>query len=225
MENVYQKIREERQAWLDAYKNATPEEQARMLEEKRANREREEQRRQQMIYDDRKARFMEKADNQIKILKKLVRAREIAFDVIKSFDGKVLNNRITKAVEEKLKAFDDSLWASLSYSYSYSEKRNVGNLTLRVSHYHGCMEDSLTLYVPLSYMSRIVWSDTEGWKDNKEYLSGWIESWKKAKKEYDKTYKQAMKVYDMIEDYGKNHNCHLRNFFTEERLISNGYYL
>lgn len=225
MENVYQKIREERQAWLDAYKNATPEEQARMLEEKRANREREEQRRQQMIYDDRKARFMEKADNQIKILKKLVRAREIAFDVIKSFDGKVLNNRITKAVEEKLKAFDDSLWASLSYSYSYSEKRNVGNLTLRVSHYHGSMEDSLTLYVPLSNMSRIVWSDTEGLKDNKEYLSGWIESWKKAKKEYGKTYKQAMKVYDMIEDYGKNHNCHLRNFFTEERLISNGYYL
>lgn len=228
MENVFQKIREERQAWLDAYKNATPEEQARMLEEKKANREREEQKRQQMIYDDRKKRFMAKADKQIEILNILIRAREIALDSIKTFDGKVLNNRLTKAVEKELKAFNSSLYVSLVISYDHATKNNEGKLTIEVSHYESGLEDSVSLKISLSPLNdgnRVVWSETEDLDYNKEYLSGWIESWKRAKKEYDKTYKEAMKVYAAIEHYGKNANSHLRNFFTGEHLISNGYYL
>ena len=228
MENFWQKLAAERKAWLDAYKSATPEEQARMLAEKKANREREEQELQKRIYEDRKSRFMEKADHQIEIYKTLVRAREIAFDVIKSFDGKVLNNRLTKVVEEKLKAYNNSLYATLKISYEYSVKNNVGKLEIQVSHYYGSMEDKLLLNIALSPFedgNRVIWSETESLKENNEYLSQFIEGWKKAKKEYDKTYKQAMKVYNIIEDYGKNYNCHLRNFFTGEHLISNGYYL
>ena len=228
MENVFQKIREERQAWLDAYKNATHEEQARMLEEKKANREREEQERQKMIYDDRKKRFMQKADKQIEILEKLIRARKIALNVIKTFDGKVLNNRLTNAVEKDLKAFDSSLYVSLVISYNYSVTNNEGKLKIEVSHYDSGFEDSVSLNISLSPFNdgnRVVWSETENLDYNKEYLSGWIENWKKAKKEYDKTYKQAMKVYAVIEDYGNNANGHLRSFFTGEHLISNGYYL
>lgn len=44
-------------------------------------------------------------------------------------------------------------------------------------------------------------------------LTDRISSWKKAIKDYDKTYKTAMKLSESIEKYGKETNVYLSEFF------------
>lgn len=229
MENVYQELRAKRQEWLNAYNSASPEEKERMMAEKKANAKREAEEREKKIYDDRKSRFMQRADNQIKIYETLIRAKKVAMDVIKSFDGKVLNNRLTKAVETEIQKIDDGLRAYLTISYDWNEKNNVGKLEIRL---FGCnthdLDSTSVLYISLSPLNdgnRVVWAETESQKENVEHLREWIEKWKSNKKAYDKMYKQAMKLYEMIEQYGKSGNSYLINYFKEEHLISNLYYL
>ena len=229
MENDLKAIVERHRAWKAAYDAASPEEKERMVAEKKAQREREEKERQQRIYDDRKKRFVEKANHQIEILQALIQGRKIAFEVISQFDGKVLNNRLTKAVSEKMKSKDDSLWADLTISYDRSVCNNMGKLEISRSHYYEAgLYDKSSIEIilsPLSDGNRVMAALTLSDENNSDKsLTDRISSWKKAIKDYDKTYKTAMKLSESIEKYGKETNVYLSEFFRAEYLIKT-YYL
>ena len=173
---------------------------------------------------------MKNVDNQITVYQILSYARSMALDVIKSFDGKVLNKRLEKAVETKIRDYNVHLHANLVISYDYNIKNNDARLDIRFSNCGGFygLENETSLYIPLSPLedgNRVVWEKMLERAENKDYLTERIESHQKAKKEYGKVLRQAQKIRDMIEDYGKNTNSCVRNFLTNERIIDNKFYL
>ncbi len=229
METNYQKFVAKRRAWLDAYNAASPEEKERMMAEKKANAKKEAEEREKEIYNDRKARFMQRADNQIKIYELLIRANRTAMDVIKSFDGKVLNNRLTKAVETEIKKIHPRLFAELTISYKHDVSNNEGRLKISLYDYdYNSLDNDSSLYITLSPFddgNRVVWAETESRKENEEHRQDWIADWKHCKKSYDNSYKQAMKIYEMIEKYNKSVNFNMRCYFKEIHIISNAFYV
>lgn len=228
MENVFQKIREERAAWYEAYKSATPEEQKRMLEEKKAKYEEEEKRRKQMIEDDRKARFFKKTDEQIACYELLKKAMPIALEVAASFDGKILNNRLTNAVNERLhKEVDRYVTAKLVISYNWNLSTNVGELKVTDYNHHDCWnEDSFKIILSntLGDSGRVMWQKSleymEQPGEKSTDFSERIATRKKAKKDYDKVLKQARKVDEIIREYCQV-DYELRDFFRTEYIIGN----
>ena len=226
-ENVFEKMKRERMEWREKFLAASPEEQQKMLEEKEAKREQAEKARKKAIYDDRKKRFFEKADQQIKILEVLIKAQKISFEVIKSFDGKILNNRLTKVLIEKLQALNSSLNADLVISYNRQTERNEGKIEIRMSHY-GCggLRNTNSIYIPLTKIvpftsdgDRVVFSDAEqDMRNDAHFLTDILDSWKSAKKEYDKVHKEADKLSAAIEKYCHMNYC-LRDFFKADHVI------
>lgn len=221
MNNILAQIRAEKAAWNEAYLAASEEERARMLEEKARKHEEEEKLRQQRIYDDRKARFIEKCDREIACTKSLKKAVAIALDVTKSFDGKVLNNRLTNAVQDKL---GKSISAVLTISYDYNTKNNVGKLTIREGNFYGCYnsEDFKICLSPFEDGNRVMWKETEEALDLQ--FDRRIKEMQEAKKSYDKVYKKAMAIEKAIKEYS-NENYYIRNFFKTENVIRNTFYL
>lgn len=198
-----------------------------LLEERRQQRKIEEQQREKQINDERKERFVSKANKQIKIYKDLQRTRKVALEVIKSFDGKVLNNRLTKAVTAELKKLDNSFYAHLDIEYDRQQQNNVGRLKLSANEYH--FEDQIILQIvlsPLSDSNRVKYDATESLDKNScEYIDTRIAEWKQACKEYEKVLKQAQKIEADIRKYGEKANFHLRNFFQGESIIHSKWYL
>lgn len=218
---VLEKIRAERAAWNEAYQAASEEERERMLEEKARKREEEEKLRQQRIYDDRKTRFLEKCDKEIACAKSLKKAIKIALDVTKSFDGKVLNNRLTKAIQDKL---DKNIAAILEISYDYNTKNNVGKLIIREGNFHGCYnsEDFKIVLSPFEDGNRVMWKETE--ESLNLQIDRRIKEMQDAKKSYDKVYKKAKAIEKAIEEYS-NANYYIRDFFKTESVIGKTFYL
>lgn len=226
---VFEQLRAERLAWREKYLAATPAEQERMLAEKAAKREEEERLRKQRIYDERKNRFTEKANNQIFLYGKLLIARKVALEEIKNFNGKVCNNRLTKNIDAKLKEIDKNFYASLTVCYDHSAKGNIGKLKIAYyNHFSYGLYNDVTLKIRLTDVfdgNRVDWSLTESEESNAEkFLTDMISSWKNAIKNYGKAYKALKKVEKAIEDYAKE-NFYLRDFFKTEHVLSNGYYL
>lgn len=231
MESVYEKIRREKEEWMAKFNAATPEEQKEMLEKKNREREESEKRRKQMIYDDRKNRFFENCDSYIECYNLLKKAFPIVLEVTATFDGKVLNNRLTNAINEKLHAkVHQYVTATLTISYDYDLKNNVGKLVVKDYNHHDCdNEFSFRIILsPLSDSNRVKWDETlDDMKKpgrNPDDFERNIEKMKKAKKDYDKVFKKALKIYSIIEDYAKE-DFHLRDFFKTEGIIGNTYYL
>lgn len=227
--NDLESRRAERMAWREKYLAATPAEQERMLAEKQAQHLKEEEERKRRIYDERRARFMKKSENQIFLYKELLKARSIALEEIKNFDGKVLNNRLTKIIDAKLKKCSKDLFASLEIRYDHSSKNNMGELKLSVyNHFSYGLDNDITLKIHLTDIrdgNRVDWSCTEHEDSNAEkFILDRISTWKNAAKSYDKAYKTLKKVESMIESYAKE-NFFLRDFFKTEHILSNGYYL
>lgn len=228
MEN-YNAILEERRKWKKKFDNATEEEQAQMLAERAEAREREKAEREQKMYAERKERFMKRAENEILATEYIIKARQIALDMLKDFDGKVLNNRYTKAVDAKLKEVYRGLWCTLVVEYDHTTKANVGRLKIEVRLYEKSNgTDNCTIYIKLLpdlYAYRVDYAKTiEDSRNTNEGELKQIEDYKNAIKQYDKVYKHAEKVRKTIEDYAKN-NYYLRDYFRAERVISNVYYL
>jgi len=221
MTTLVEKIRAERAAWNEAYLAASEEERERMLEEKARKREEEEKLRQQRIYDDRKTRFIEKCDREIACAKSLKKAIKIALDVTKSFDGKVLNNRLTKAIQDKL---GKNISAILEISYDYNTKNNVGKLTVREGNFSGFYnsEDFKIMLSPLEDGNRVMWKETE--KSLNLQLDRRIKEMQEAKKSYDKVYKKAKAIEKAIEEYSRE-NYYTRDFLKTESVIGKTYYL
>lgn len=226
-ENVFQKMMREREEWRTRFLAASPEEQERMLAEKKANREREEMERKQRIYDERKKRFMERADHQIKLLELLEEAKVIALEVIEKFDDKVLNNRLTNELNERLKEYDSSLSAKLSVHYDSDYQNNIGELTLRVSNYGEAdlLKDCnlIILLTPTIDKNRVKFLKTkENAENNKDYLEKRLELWKSSKKDYDKIYNAAKKLEEQIRKYSEL-SIYVREFFKKESIIPSWY--
>lgn len=216
-------------AWKEKYDAATDEEKERMLEERKKQQIAQAQEREKKIVAERKQRFTDKANNQINLYRQLLEGRKIALGIIKTFDGKVLNNRLTKAVEQKLKEFDKNLYASLDISYDRDLGNNVGKLKIRISHYLGSwVWDETSLYIllsPVSDSNRVIWEETEKDEQNQDkVVTDCIADWSNAINEYDDAIKAAEKVSKMLEEYGKV-NIHLRQFISGEHLIRNGWYI
>ena len=110
-------MREKRQQWQEKFDSATAEEQERMLAEKKADEERIERERKERIERDDKNKFVDSALAQIRVYKALKETFPKVMETIKSFDGKILNRRLTNVIAEKLgKDFtvtlEDFSWAS-----------------------------------------------------------------------------------------------------------------
>lgn len=221
MSDILERIRAKKAAWDEAFLNASEEERKRMLEERKREEAENERLRQQRIYDDRKARFIEKCDREIACTKSLKKAVAIALDVTKSFDGKVLNNRLTNAVQDKL---GKSISAVLTISYDYNTKNNVGKLTIREGNFYGCYnsEDFKICLSPFEDGNRVMWKETEEALDLQ--FDRRIKEMQEAKKSYDKVYKKAMAIEKAIKEYS-NENYYIRNFFKTENVIRNTFYL
>lgn len=227
--NVLELKKAEMMAWREKYLAATPAEQERMLAERQEQRIREEEERKRRDYNERKTRFVEKANNQIFLYKELLKARSIALEEIKKFDGKVLNNRLTKIIDAELKKRSKDLFASLNIHYEWDKKNNIGELKLSIyNHFSYGLDNDITLKIVLTEFNdgnRVDWSRTENEKGNDEkFILDRISSWKNAIKSYDKAFKTLKKVDSMIKNYSKE-NFYLRDFFKTEHVLSNGYYL
>ena len=222
MEENLNSVVEEFRAWKEKYKNATPEEQEKMLEERAEKRRREEEERQKRIYEDRKKRFTDKIQSEIRTFRMLLEDTNFAMEVIKSFDGKVLNNRLTNAVKKKLQ---EGVYPHLSFSYDYALKKNVGTLELEAHDKYGNARNREDIMIILSSDGRVIWSETEvlRYKNNEELVNR-IKERKEAIKNYDKIYKEAKKLEAALENYSKL-NFHVRDFFKAEYVIGGKYYI
>lgn len=225
-ENVFQKIRREREEWRTKFLAASPDEQKKMIEEKKANQERAEMERKKAIYDDRKKRFFEKADKQLETLHLLEKGCAIALEVIKEFDGKVLNNRLTNEVNKRLEEFNSRISADLTIRYERDYDNNVGFLRFKVCYTDNSLLSEHTIKIILSPVlggNRVMFAKTEEkHKEEVTYLTEHVSSWKSAKKEYDKVYKAAEKLNERIKEYSKN-NDFLRDWISAEHVISSFY--
>lgn len=227
MENVYDKIRAERMAWKEKFDSATPEEQNKMLAERCEQRKEEEERHQKMIYDDRKKRFFEQSNEWIACYELLKKAQSIALEVCESFDGKILNNRLTNAINERLQAeINRYVTASLLISYSHEFENNVGTMTIKDVNHFGC-DNKCSFKIILSPVldgNRIEWSKSLDYMTTpcgKLFdFDERIANRKAAKKGYDKTYKKAKKIEEIIKDYTKEDYL-LRGFLKREYVINN----
>lgn len=221
--NIIQERLNAFKTWKEKYNAASDEEKERMLKEREEGRIAAERELKKKIATERKQRFMDRADKQIDLYRQLLEARKIALDVIKSFDGKVLNNRLTKVVEQKLKEFNDALYASLDISYDRELGNNVGKLKIRIRHYLGPWAwDETSLYIllsPVSESNRVIWAETENdERDQDEIILERIKDWEDARNEYDNAIAAADEISKVLEKYG-DVNYNLRQFISEEHII------
>lgn len=221
MSDILERIRAKKAAWDEAFLNASEEERKRMLEERKREEAENERLRQQRIYDNRKAEFFEKCDKEIACQESLKKAVKTAVEVAKTFDGKVLNNRLTKAIQEKL---GKNISAVLEISYDYNLENNRGKLTIREGNFYGCNNEEF-FYINLSPFSdgnRVMWKETE--KSLKFSYDNRLAEAKNAKKTYDKVYKKLMDVEKAINEYSKC-NFMARNFLKAKSVLRGAYYL
>lgn len=212
-----EKRREERRAWYAAYLAASDDEKTRMMEERKKELAIEEENRQKRIYDDRKARFVKKCDEQIAALESLMKFEKVTLEIIKNFDGKVLNARLTNAVDAEVKKIEKYSYATLKYDYSYDNgtRTTFGKLTISLSYFHGWYKD-FSVKIFYNEEGRINAEKTlEGYES---CLARLISDWKKVRKDYDKIHKKAMKVKKEIEAYRKE-SVYLRDFLRSEGII------
>lgn len=215
-------------AWKKKFLNASKEEQAQMLAERKEQREREEKEREKKIYDERKKLFMERCDIQIALFIALNAGRKATLETLEEFDGKVANARITNKINEKLeKYFKDSkvgVISSLSFDTDYATKTYMGVVKLRVRHYFGSnFYDEFEMKFSLENAERVSWFKTQEYYEahnvNAE-LDKRIAERKESKKFYDRDYKRALKIKEAIEKYKNETNFYVRTFIQEHGIIS-----
>ena len=226
--NDLEERKAKRMAWREEYLKATPEEKERMMTERKLRDAEEKKQLDKEIYAERKKKFIDRSKAQISALQTLIQARKIAFDVIKQFDGKVLNNRLTKVVEQELRKVDSHLYVTLTISYNSLLKNNASVLEIEVYEQVESVRDrdSITIVLsPLTEGNRVMFDQTESKNSkDKEYLTNRIRGYQDAIKSYDQSYKAAVKLNEMIEKYGQDINHHLREHFRGFNLISKTFY-
>ena len=215
-------------AWRKRFQNASEEERAKMLAERKAQREREEKAREKKIYDELKKLFMERCDIQVAIYLALDAGLKVTLETLESFDGKVANAKIANKINERIKGYlkDTKLnvFSTLTFETDYPTKKYMGVIKLRTQHYFGrIFDDELEVKFSLSSDQRVSWSETKRYREENGLdgiLDKRIEERKAAKKCYVRDYKRAIKMKEIIEQYKKETNLYVRDFIQEHGIIS-----
>lgn len=218
--------RAESEAYLAALETATPEEVSRLVEEHKEKVKEWEKMWEQNAYNERKERFLKISKANVAVFEELIQATKEALEVIKSFDGKVLNNRLTNAVKEKFNRNTTS--ASLTIEYNHKTNQNEGKLKINVTNWNGVRHDT-SIRIVLSnppYEERIAADKTEElfYENSLQQIEQYINQYKDAAKNYDKRMKKAMNVVNAISEYAKVEGF-LRDFWKAESVIRGTYYL
>lgn len=221
----------ESKAYLAALETATPEEVSRLVEEHKEKVKEWEKLWEQNAYNERKERFLKISKANVAVFEELIQATKEALEVIKSFDGKVLNNRLTNAVKEKFNRTTTSASttsASLTIEYNYKTNRNEGKLKINVTNWNGASH-ATSIRIVLSnppYEERVVADKTEElfYENSLQQIEKYINQYKDAAKNYDKRMKKAMNVANAINEYAKVEGF-LRDFWKAENVIRGTYYL
>ena len=216
----------ESKAYLAALETATPEEVSRLVEEHKTKVKEWEKMWEQEAYNERKERFLKISKANIAVFEELIQATKEALEVIKTFDGKVLNNRLTNAVKEKFNRNTTS--ASLTIEYNYKTNQNEGKLKINVTNWNGASHTT-SIRIILSnppYEERIAADKTEElfYENSLQQIEKYINQYKDAAKNYDKRMKKAMNVVNAINEYAKVEGF-LRDFWKAESVIRGTYYL
>lgn len=236
MDNITNEILKAHREWVERFANATEEEQAIMLKEKQEKALAAAKERDLSIYNERKQRFVAKMNNYIEVAKRVIKARSVALDVLKSFDGKVLNNRYTKAVQDELEKaigvgiYGNNLaYCTLSFEYEREYSANVGFLNLESKLNGEHISWKLTIILKPSiggYVhERVDYKATSELSKNSDtQLHVYLKEAKDAIKKYDSILAKAKKLEKAIKDYGKT-NYHVRDFIKSNSLLGGLYYL
>ena len=216
----------ESKAYLAALETATPEEVSRLVEEHKTKVKEWEKMWEEEAYNERKERFLKISKANIAVFEELIQATKEALEVIKTFDGKVLNNRLTNAVKEKFNRNTTS--ASLTIEYNYKTNQNEGKLKINVTNWNGASHTT-SIRIILSnppYEERIAADKTEElfYENSLQQIEKYINQYKDAAKNYDKRMKKAMNVVNAINEYAKVEGF-LRDFWKAESVIRGTYYL
>ena len=214
--------------WRKKFQNASKEEQAKMLAERKAQREREEKAREKKIYDERKKLFMERCDIQVAIYLALDAGLKVTLETLESFDGKVANAKIANTINERIKGYlkntELNVFSTLTFETDYPTQKYMGVIKLRVRHYFGSyFYDEEEVKFSLGLNQRVSWSETKRYREENNLngiLDKRIEERKAAKKCYDRDYKKAIKIKEAIEKYKKDTNFYVRTFIQEHGIIS-----
>lgn len=169
---------------------------------------------EELANQKRKETFMKMADEQIAMYKALANHVDVALEVIKKFDGKVLNNRLTKAVEAEIKKTDDKAHAKLFMS-------SKGGLLDIMRPSSSRILNCTSIGIKITADNRIDWAETLD--DYHDTLSDKAEAMEEAKYNYDAALQLAQDVCDAIDNYSQNAPSILREYFRDNSVISNKY--
>lgn len=222
MNNYLDKIRAERIAWAEAYKNASEDEKKVMLEERAKTRKEREEKERKMREDFQKQKFIEISDEQIGIYYELETGIEIVKEFVKKFDGKVLNNRLTKAVEKELPNASRFLAISLEYVQNYSAGKNDAYLTL-IRCYSGNKDCRTKIKILFDNDGRILADKTLA--EFEDVIPTKIANYEKAKEDYDIALEEARILDKKIEEFVKKYHHSLREYLNNNYVLQNKHYL
>jgi hypothetical protein len=137
-------------------------------------------------------------------------------EVIKRFDGKVYNARVTKAINEALKAVNPLFWAECDIksrdSYSNYPNNNYVEVVLKARREDHNYQDYQALYTKImlvadnNYKLRVAADMSK----SEKYVIGWAEKFDETTNEmkttiekYDEFCKVAQKVADSISEFSE----------------------
>lgn len=207
------KIKAENEEFRNKLLTASPEEREILIKEHAEKLEKRKIEREKERYEERKNRFIKKCNEQIQCYKSLRDARRIALETLKLFDGKVLNARLTNAINAKL---GERVCSSI-------EKGNFGRQFLKVSDYNFVSCTNTTKFaISTTPGGRIDYKTTESeiekpgnWCD----FDSWIDGLEKCRDGYDKSFNAAIELDKAIKKYTSESHYMIVDFFRHEGLI------
>lgn len=185
---------------------------------------------------ERKERFTAKMNNNIAVIKRVIKVYNFAIETLKAFDGKVLNARYSNAIHEKIEKyfFSDgyhgyTVWCKLSTEYVREYSGNVGILKIGSSEGGESVCFAINIILKPSkgkYVhERIDYQATLDLDCNSEkILQGALKIAKDSIKKYDNVLKKAQKIKEAIEDYSKL-DFNVRGFLHKDGFFNNSFYL
>lgn len=214
MSTEFLKIKAENEEFRNKLLTASPEEREILIKEHAEKLEKRKIEREKERYEERKNRFIKKCNEQIQCYKSLRDARRIALETLKLFDGKVLNARLTNAIDAKL---GDHVCSSI-------EKDYFGRQFLKVSDYNFVSCTNTTKFaISTTPGGRIDYKTTESEIEKPEnwYIDfdSRIDGLEKCRDGYDKSFNAAIELDKAIKKYTSENHYMIVEFFRNENLI------
>ena len=213
MSTEFLKIKAENEEFANKFIAASPEEREILLKERAEEMEKRKIEREKERYEERKNRFIKKCNEQIQCYKSLREARRIALETLKLFDGKVLNRKLTNAINAKL---GEHVCSSIETDY-------WGKQFLKVDDYNfvSCA-NTFKFAISTTPGGRIDYKTTES---EIEKPGNWCDfdsricELEKCRENYDKSFNAAIELDKAIKKYTSENHYMIVDFFRHEGLI------